>query len=56
MTEQIQVKKSTFKGIVGVIIIIGVVASYFFFFSSSGSVSSNLEGSGEVGIGLVAGI
>ena len=52
MTEQIKIKKSTFNGVIGLIIIIAVITSYFFFFSSSGGVTSNVIKSGKTGIGI----
>lgn len=55
MTEEnktIHVKKSTFKGIVGLIILIGFVASYFIFFGSSGDVTDNIIASGKTGISV----
>jgi len=47
---QIEVKKTSMRGIIGVIIIIGVIASYFFFFSPKGDISSNVKESGKTGI------
>ena len=43
-----EIEKSTFNGIIGLLILVGVLSSYFFFFSSSG-VTGNVIASGKTG-------
>ena len=52
MPIKIEVKKTTFNGIIGVIIVISVIATYFFFFSSTGNITGNVKESGKTGIGI----
>jgi len=48
MPEKIKIKKTTLNAI-GLLVIIAVIASYFIFFSAKGSVTSNVEESGNIG-------
>ena len=53
MPIQIEIKKSTFNGIIGIVILVGVITSYFFFFgSSAGDVTANVAESGKTGLSV----
>ena len=52
MEENFKIKKTTFNGIIGLLIFVGVIVVYFSFFSSTGSITSNVIESGKVGISI----